>query len=107
MFTKDVRKLTDDEVGDQRSNLSKQIDKIKSATKLINELLESTNPVTETKVDDNSKISFSSVDKEAKPTKFAQLALCKIPHFYLISWCGTFVERHSFCLVSYGWHPGK
>ena len=58
MFTKDVRKLTDDEVEDQRSNLSKQIDKITSTTKLINELLESTNPVTETKVDDNSKIAM-------------------------------------------------
>ena len=58
MFTKDVKKLTDDEVEDQRSNLSKQIDKITSTTKLINELLESTNPVTETKVDDNSKIAM-------------------------------------------------
>ena len=51
-FTTDVKNLTDDEVVDQRSNLSKQIEKFPNTTKLIHESLESTNPVTETKVDD-------------------------------------------------------
>lgn len=27
-------------------------------------------------------------------------SLCKIPSFYQISWCGDFVTRHSFCIVS-------
>ena len=25
---------------------------------------------------------------------------CKISYFHLISWCGNFVERHNFCIVS-------
>ena len=49
-FTTDVKKLKDDEVADRRSNLSKQIEKFTNMTKLIHEVLESTNPVTETKV---------------------------------------------------------
>ena len=28
------------------------------------------------------------------------ISLRKIPYFYLISWCGSFVERHSFHIVS-------
>ena len=28
------------------------------------------------------------------------LTLRKMPLFYLISWCGNFVERHSFRIVS-------
>ena len=70
VFTADVKKLTDDEVVDRRSNLSKQIEKFTNMTKLIHELLEST------KVDDilssyhnlrKLKDSYaSSVDKEAK-----------------------------------------
>ena len=52
VFTTDVKKLTDDEVVDRRSNLSEQIEKFTNRTKLIHELLESTDPVTETKVDD-------------------------------------------------------
>ena len=31
---------------------------------------------------------------------YCQPPLCKIPYFYLISWCGNFVERHSFRIVS-------
>ena len=49
-FTTAVKKLTDDEVADRRSNLSKQIEKFTNMTKLIHEVLESTNPVTETRV---------------------------------------------------------
>ena len=29
-----------------------------------------------------------------------KLALRKIPYFHLISWCGNFMERHSFRIVS-------
>ena len=29
-----------------------------------------------------------------------KVSLHKIPKFHLISWCGSFVERHSFCRVS-------
>ena len=28
------------------------------------------------------------------------IALQKIPQFHVISWCGNFVERHSFRIVS-------
>ena len=28
------------------------------------------------------------------------LTLSKMPQFHLISWCGNFVERHSFRIVS-------
>ena len=85
VFTKDVKKLTDDEVVDRRSNLSKQIEKFTNMTKLIHELLESTNPVTETKVDDilssyhdlrKLKDSYaSSVDKEAKSREITKLEI--------------------------------
>ena len=30
------------------------------------------------------------------------LLLGKIPQFHLISWCGNFAKRHSFCIVSGG-----
>ena len=85
MFTTDVKKLTDDEVVDRRSNVSKQTEKFTNMTKLIHELLESTNPVTETKVDeilssyhnlrklkDNQA---SSVDKEAKSKEITKLEI--------------------------------
>ena len=32
--------------------------------------------------------------------KWAKTTLQKIPYFHLISWCGNFMERHSFCIVS-------
>ena len=51
VFTTDVKKYISDEVADRRSNLSKQIENFTNMTKLIHELLEPTNPVTETKVD--------------------------------------------------------
>ena len=41
VFTTEVKKLTGDEVADQRSNLSKQIEKFTNMTKLIHELSES------------------------------------------------------------------
>ena len=85
MFTTDVKKLTDDEVVDPRSNLSKQIEKFTNMTKLIHELLKSTNPVTETEVDDilssyhnlrKLKGSYaSSVGKEAKSREITKLEI--------------------------------
>ena len=86
VFTTDVKKLTDDEVVDHRSNLSKQIEKFTNMTKLIHELLESTrNPVTETKVDDilstyhnlrKPEDSYaSSFDKETKPREITKLEI--------------------------------
>ena len=30
---------------------------------------------------------------------YVNITLHKIPQFHLISWCGNFVERHSFCRV--------
>ena len=51
MFITDVKKLTNDEVADQRSNLSKKTRKFTNMEKLIHELLESINPVTEMEVD--------------------------------------------------------
>ena len=44
--------MTNDEVADRRSNPSKQVEKFTNMTKLIHELLESTNPVTEREVGD-------------------------------------------------------
>ena len=85
VFTTDVKKLIDDKVVDRRSDISKQNEKFTSMTKLIHELLESTNPVTETKVDDilssyhnlrklkNS--CASSVDTEAKSREIAKLEI--------------------------------
>ena len=35
------------------------------------------------------------------------LTLRKIPKFHLISWCGDFLERHSFCIVSDDFHTMK
>ena len=85
VFTKDVKKLTDDEVADRRSNLSKQIKKFTNMSKLIHELLESANPVTETKVGDilssyqnlrKLRDSFaSSVDKVAKSREITKLEI--------------------------------
>ena len=85
VFTADVKKLTDDEVVDRRSNLSEQVEKFTNMTKLIHELLESTNPVTETKVDDilssyhnlrKLKDSYtSSVNKEAKSREITKLEI--------------------------------
>ena len=85
VFTTDVKKLTDDEVADRRSNLSTQIEKFTNMKKLIHELLESTNPVTKTKFDDilssyhnlrKLKDSYaSSVDKEAKSREITKLEI--------------------------------
>ena len=85
VFTTDLKKLTDDKVVDQRSNLFKQIGKFTNMAKLIHELLESTNPVTGTKVDDilssyhnlrKLKDSYaSSVDKEAKSREITKLEI--------------------------------
>ena len=85
VFTKDVKKLTDDEVADRRSNLSKQTEKFTNMSKLIHELLESANPVTETKVGDilssyqnlrKLRDSFaSSVDKVAKSREITKLEI--------------------------------
>ena len=35
-----------------------------------------------------------------KMHKIFPFSLRKIPYFHLISWCGNFVERYSFCKVS-------
>ena len=85
MFTTDVKKLTDDEVVDRRSSLSKQIEKFTNMTKLTHELLESTNPFTKTKVDDIlssyhnlrklKDIYASSIDKEAKYREITKLEI--------------------------------
>ena len=85
VFTTEVKKLTDDEVVDRRSNLCKQIEKFPNVTKLIHELLESTNQVTETKFDDilssyhnlrKLKDSYnSSVDKETKSREITILEI--------------------------------
>ena len=51
MFITDVKKVTNDEVAGQRSNLYKKTRKFTNMEKLIHELLESINPVTEMEVD--------------------------------------------------------
>ena len=85
MFTIHVKKLTDDEVVHRRINLSKEIEKFTNMKKLIHELLELTNPATETKVDDilsryhnlrKLKDSDASlVDKEALSGEIAKLKI--------------------------------
>ena len=62
VFRTDVKTLTDDEVVDRRSIPSKQTEKFTNMTKLIYELLESINPVTETKIDD-VLISYRNLEK--------------------------------------------
>ena len=52
MFGTDIKNITDDEVPDRKSNLFKQSQKFKNMAKIIHELIESTNPVTEIEVDD-------------------------------------------------------
>ena len=47
--------------------------------------------------------SDSLIDKiylYARDLNENELTLRKIPQFHLISWCGNFVERHSFRIVS-------
>ena len=70
---------------DRKSNLSKQIEKFTNMTKLIHELLESTNIVTETKLDDilssyhnlrKLKNSYAlSVNKETKLREITKLEI--------------------------------
>ena len=85
MSTLYVKKLTDQELADRRNNLSQQIQKFINMTKLILELLESTNPVAEMEVDDIlsnyhnlrklKDSNDSSVDEEAKSREITMLQI--------------------------------
>ena len=39
-------------------------------------------------------------EKICSPQSWLKECTAKIPQFHLISWCGNFVERHSFSIVS-------